>query len=321
MKLSSTLLLVCFLLLACNGKQENNYNNEASQTEYTGPIIDMHIHAFGSEVPIYGFEHPKTLRGESFQGVATPEEQKRETIKRFKKYNIVKAVVTDGYEWQLELPETILIGVGQVPIDQLRKQHEEGKLDLVAELAPFYYGVNANDPSMMPYFELAEEFGIPVGFHLFPGGPNGGLYSGLDALKGMRAQNANPLQIEDALVNYPNTKVYLMHGGWPYIEDLKALMYVHPQLYVDISVINWILPEKEFHNYLKALIDSGFGDRIMYGTDQMVWPETIDIGIASVNNAPLTIQQKEDIFYNNAARFLGLSEEEIKKHRNQKRAE
>ena len=49
----------------------------------------------------------------------------------------------------------------------------------------------------------------------------------------------------------------------------------------------------------------------MFGSDQMVWPDVISVGVASVNNAEfLTLDQKEDIFYDNAARFLGLSDGE-----------
>ena len=41
----------------------------------------------------------------------------------------------------------------------------------------------------------------------------------------------------------------------------------------------------------------------------------IEIAIATIENAPfLSEEQKRDIFYNNAARFLRLSEEEITRH-------
>jgi len=44
----------------------------------------------------------------------------------------------------------------------------------------------------------------------------------------------------------------------------------------------------------------------------MAWPATIGKAIKSVENAPfLTKAQKRDIFYNNAARFLRLSKDEI----------
>lgn len=93
-------------------------------------------------------------------------------------------------------------------------------------------------------------------------------------------------------------------------------MYAHPNLYVDVAVLNWILPQEELNNYLRSLIDAGFGNRIMYGSDQMVWPELIEVGINAINAADfLSLEMKEDIFYDNAAEFLGLAPEEIEKHK------
>jgi predicted TIM-barrel fold metal-dependent hydrolase len=54
----------------------------------------------------------------------------------------------------------------------------------------------------------------------------------------------------------------------------------------------------------------------MFGSDQMVWPELIKPAIRSIEQAPfLTAKQKRDIFYNNAARFLRLTEKEKTEHR------
>lgn len=320
MKLQFILLFLPLLLLGCNQNHENRESIEKPLNFYQGPIIDMHVHAFSMETAGMFFgeanQHPRTLRGQTFQGVSTPEEQMKETLKKFQENNIVKAMVSGGELWYDNAPEIILIGGGLKPIDELKKQFDEEKLHVIGELAPFYQGILADDPSVVPYFDLAQELGIPVGFHILPGGPNGGLYLNQEMLQGIRAYNANPLQIEDVLVSHPDVKVYIMHGGWPYVEDMKALMYAHPQVYIDVAVINWILPKKEFHSYLNEMIQAGFGNRIMYGSDQMVWPETIDIGIDAINSAPfLNMQQKEDIFYNNAARFLELSEEEITKHK------
>ena len=154
-----------------------------------------------------------------------------------------------------------------------------------------------------------------MGFHIMPGGPPGGLYH--LGMSEIRVKNANPKQLEDVLVAHPNLKVYVMHGGWPYLEDMKAMLYMHPQLYLDVAAIDWVLPKAEFHNFIKGLVDSGFGNRIMFGTDQMVWPETIDIAVDAINSAEfLTLEQKEDIFYDNAAEFLGLSQTQIDNHKN-----
>jgi predicted TIM-barrel fold metal-dependent hydrolase len=260
--------------------------------------------------------HPPTLRGETYQGVESAQDQREKTIEKLRKHNVVKAIVTDGMSWHDQYPGLVLVSSARGSASDLKEQYEEGNIQVIAEMAPFYGGVLADDESMLPYFDMAESLGIPVGFHVFPGGPNYGIHLMPEMLGGMRVYNASPLQLEDVLIKFPNLKLYVMHGGWPYVEDMKALMYAHPNIYVDIAVVNWILPQSEFEAYLNSLITSGFGDRIMYGTDQMVWPETIDIGIESVHSADfLTLEQKEDIFYDNAARFLGLSEDEIQKHK------
>jgi len=311
------LLVVIFLSVSCNNqtkKKPISFTNK----NYKGPIIDMHIHAFAEGNPMFGMTHPPTLRGETYKGVTSAAKQKEKTLEKFQKHNIVKAMVSNGHLWFEDAPETILIGGADKEIDSLRKQHQEGNLRAIAEIAPFYAGKLADDMSILPYFELAQELGIPIGFHIFPGGPNYGFHIMPKMLGGMRTFNANPLQLENVLVKYPNLKVYIMHGGWPYVEDIKALMYAHPNVYVDVAVVNWILPQEEFNSYIKSLINAGFGNRIMFGSDQMVWTEIIDVAIETVNSADfLTLEQKEDIFYDNAAKFLELTDDEIKKHKSQ----
>ncbi len=289
--------------------------NPLHAESYKGPIIDMHIHAYEAGFPLLGMKHPPTLRDQVFEGVTNPEELKQQVLRRFKKHNIVKAIVTDGELWQKDAPDVILTAGANKTVAELRAQYEAGELDAIAEMAPFYEGIQAQEPSQLPYFSLAEELGIPVGFHILPGGPNYGLHTLPKMLSGMRVHNANPLQLEEVLIKFPKLKLYIMHGGWPYIEDLKALMYMHPNLYVDIAVLNWLLPRSELQAYLTSLIDAGFGNRIMYGSDQMAWPMVIDVGIRTIQEMDvLSVDQKADIFYNNAARFLGLSQNEIRKH-------
>ena len=51
----------------------------------------------------------------------------------------------------------------------------------------------------------------------------------------------------------------------------------------------------------------------MFGTDQMVWPKLMSYSISIIQNADyLTSEQKRDILYNNAARFLRLEPKEVK---------
>ncbi len=160
-----------------------------------------------------------------------------------------------------------------------------------------------NSPSLEPYFALAEELDLPVLIHIAGGGaPN----------PTFRLTAGHPLLLEEVLVRHPRLRIYLEGAGYPFLHDMLALMYQYPQVYADLSVVNWI-PREAFHEYLRALVRAGFGERLMFGTDG--GPTRLPQAVEAIESASfLTDEQKADIFYNNAARFLRLSDEEIARH-------
>ena len=136
-----------------------------------------------------------------------------------------------------------------------------------------------------------------------------------DVLSVSQLNNRARLLLEDVLVKHPKLRINVMHAGYPMLNDTLALLYAHPQVYVDTGVIVYTQPRPAFYRYLQALVDAGFGKRILFGSDQMVWPETIERAIAVIDEAPfLSPEQKRDIFYNNAARFLRLDVATVARH-------
>jgi uncharacterized protein len=195
--------------------------------------------------------------------------------------------------------------------EDLRALHAVGRLQVFAEILNQYGGILPDDPRMTPYWTLAEELDIPVGIHLGPGGP-GEFYFGN---RQYRARNQSALTLEAVLVQHPRLRVYVMHAGYPFLDDLIALLFSHPHVYVEVSMLVNVEPRAGFYRYLQALVDAGYGDRIMFGSDQMVWPGLIEPGIESIERAPfLSAAEKRAILYDNAARFLRLSPAEIARH-------
>ena len=95
--------------------------------------------------------------------------------------------------------------------------------------------------------------------------------------------------------------------GYPYLEETKTILAVYPQVNVDVAAVDWLIPKAEFYNYLHALINAGFEKRIMYGSDEMIWSDALGLSIKNIEDAPfLSETQKQDIFYNNAARFFDI---------------
>lgn len=187
------------------------------------------------------------------------------------------------------------------PIAELRRLHSAGKLAALSEITTQYAGISPDDPRLEPYYALAEEFDIPVGIHLGPG-PPGTIYFATPAY---RVVAGDPLHLKPVLTRHPRLRIYAMHEGWPFSDAMIAMMFAHPQLYVDVGILDYAYPEADFYAYLKRLIDAGMEERIMFGSDNMVWPDAIGIAIERIRRAPfLNEPQKRLILHDNAARFL-----------------
>lgn len=269
-------------------------------------IIDMHLHAQelwagpGGVEPLSGLRAPESA--EAVQEL---------TLQALDELGVVLAITSGerAEEYRAADPQRIwaspVIMDTSVPVDSLRRWFEAGRYQALAEFAPQYSGLPPDASELEPYFALAEELDIPMGIHVGLGGP-GAAYSGSPAY---RMAHSNPLLLEDVLIEHEDLRLYVMHAGWPFLDEMLGLLYAHPQVFVDIGVINWVLPRREFHSYLRRMVEAGFADRIMFGSDQMVWPAALPIAVEAVESATfLSEDQKRDIFCRNAARFLRLSE-------------
>lgn len=301
------------------------------------PVIDMHFHALAHNElgpppsfvcapfenwPIRDPGKPIGDYMKDFSGspdcskrIATPTsdaELMQRNLATLERNNIL-AVTSGSAErvesLRLEAPKRVLSGIAvghRTDVEKLRALYRAGRLQVIGEFAPQYNGIAPTDPRLEPYYALAEELDVPIGIHIGPGPPGAPYFM---APK-YRMALSNPLLLEDVLLKHPKMRLYVMHAGWPMGDAMVALMYAHPQVYVDTAVIGFTQPRAEFYAYLKRLVDAGYGKRIMFGSDQMVWPETVDVSIARINEAPfLSAEQKRDILYNNAARFLRLAKD------------
>ncbi|MGZ8413291.1 MAG: amidohydrolase family protein [Gemmatirosa sp.] len=304
------------------------------------PIIDMHLHAhaladYGGGMPVCTNVGPLEFPGvdprepitfarelatcaKPVPPAASDSALLAESIAMLRRHNIVRAVATGTLErvsaWRAAAPDrivpaTFFDGEGKRTPAEFRRLFTEGRFAVFAEVGPQYDGRRVDDAVYEPFFALAEELDIPVGVHLGEG-PVGGPH--VMGGSPYRARLTSALQLEEVLIRHPKLRVYVMHFGSPLVDETIALLFSHPQVYVDIAQNNWGAPRPHFYAQLERLVDAGFAKRILWGSDQMIWPETIRIAIETIEQAPfLSAAQKRDIFYNNAARFLRLSPEEI----------
>lgn len=198
-----------------------------------------------------------------------------------------------------------------LPLAEMRRLHASGAFRVLAEVTNQYAGIAPDDARLEPMWAMAEELDIPVGIHI-GGAEPGTPYTGSPAF---RARLQSALTLEEVLVRHPKLRVYIMHAGYPMVDDLLALLFTHPQVYVEPSMAINVETRAAFYRFLRPIVEAGYGDRVMFGSDQIIWPALIEVAIRSIEEAPfLSADQKRDIFYNNAARFLRLSDAEIAAH-------
>jgi len=302
------------------------------------PIIDMHLHAhtladYGGGAKVCVNTEPMEFPGvdprapitieavmkcaHPVSNAASDDAVMRQSLAALERRNIhavTSGLLIDVEKWRAAAPARVtpaisfLTDTPRTP-DELRALHTAGRFAVFAEVGAQYRGISLDSADLEPYFALAEELDIPVGVHLGEG-PPGGVHVGGNP--DYRVSLGHPLQLEPVLIRHPKLRLYVMHYGSPFVEEMIALLYSHPQVFVDVAQNDWGFPRAHFYSQLKRLVDAGFGKRILFGSDQMIWPGTIDIAIDTIEQAPfLSAAQKRDILFENAARFLRLSPEEI----------
>jgi hypothetical protein len=320
MKFNVKVLLACFLVLP-------TMVADAQEADRL-PIIDIHVHAlpvspdFSMPVcPWFLSNMPGSSPGQAppsftnldcvrpLQPASSTEDFQAKVLEAAERLNVTMVVSGDDAiirRWHEVAPARVVPSLGmfdtaEMSVERFRELLAGDFYQVMGEIAPQYEGMSPSDMSLDAYFGVAEELGIPVGIHMGTGG-NGMANITQPAY---RASMGRPFLLEDLLARHPNLKIWVMHAGYPMIDEMIALMGAHAYVYVDLAGFIWSYPLAEIHMYLRRLVQAGFGKRIMYGTDLMLWPELLETSIGVIENANyLSAEQKRDIFFNNAIRFF-----------------
>ncbi len=278
--------------------------------------IDVHLHAMNPEnfsVPAsanFG-AHRKTYGTNE----RDPEAVLRRTLAEMDKNHVSKGVISGDDDvvakWVERYPNRFLPSYSHrcdgkpETVSKFEAEWKAGKWKAIGELGPPYGGHPLNDPACFPLFEIAQRYDIPVFFHTGLGGPNP--QEGF-APK-FRISLSDPLLLEDVAIRFPKLKIVIMHMGWPFYDHALYMHFTYQNVYLDTGIVDWILGKKLFNRMLEEAVATVGSDRILFGTDQMVWPQMITPAVESIRDAPfLSDQDKRNILGENARRLLKIAD-------------
>jgi hypothetical protein len=146
----------------------------------------------------------------------------------------------------------------------------------------------ADDRRLYPIYAHCEDVGVPV--IMMVGGTAGPDLSYSD-----------PIRTDRVLADFPQLKVVVAHGGWPWVNEILHIAFRRPNLYLSPDMYFSRMPGWE--EYVKAA-DSFLADRMLYASsfpfcpvkDYKTWFERL----------PIKPENLAKVMGGNACRLLGL---------------
>jgi uncharacterized protein len=159
-------------------------------------------------------------------------------------------------------------------------------------------GYSPSERSLFPYYELCQQYGVPVLTHL---GPTASCLS---------FKHTRPEDVDDAAHAFPGVNFILGHAAVVWYEEASMLAEYRPNIYLDLSGFQTEVRRKNFDHILGRHKQRGILRKLVFGTD---WPihrffGTQQSWIAemrkTVDKGLLTPQELDRILYGNAGELL-----------------
>lgn len=168
-----------------------------------------------------------------------------------------------------------------------------------ATITPFWHGASCSDEVWEPVLRTAQRLGVPVWIHT-----------------SMHWRREVPLEIEhprhtDLIAGrYPDLRIACGHGGWPWMTEMVAVAWRHPNVVVDVSAFR---PRNVFRagSGWEPLVhhgQRGLSDSVVYGSTWGLLGMTPAAAVAEAAEVPWPDAVKDKWLSGNAARFLGLED-------------
>ena len=122
-----------------------------------------------------------------------------------------------------------------------------------AHVHPFGFGIPLNSREWWPFYTKAAELGVPVVFQ-----------TGHSA-EFMPSACGQPILLDDIAIWFPELKLVGAHTGWPWVEELIAMAWKHPNVFIATSGHAPKYWDEKLVRFLNAR-NRGIG-KVMWGTD------------------------------------------------------
>ena len=159
-----------------------------------------------------------------------------------------------------------------------------------AHVHPFGFGIPLNSREWWPFFTKAAELDVPVVFQ-----------TGHSA-EFMPSACGKPILLDDIAIWFPELRLVGAHTGWPWVEELIAMAWKHPNVYIATSGHAPKYWDPKLVRFLNAR-NRGIG-KVMWGTD---YPLILhEESLAQIADLDLKPEALAALLHDTAASVFGL---------------
>jgi predicted TIM-barrel fold metal-dependent hydrolase len=156
----------------------------------------------------------------------------------------------------------------------------------------------ASDRRYYPLYTKAAELGIPVR-----------IYSSMNYANDRPYDLGHPRNLDQVAMDFPELKIIGGLGGWPWVNEMVALVRRHPNLHMDTSAHRgrYLGQPGSGWEMLMQLGNTLIQDKVLVGLSAGLVGQPYETLIQEYLVLPLKDSVKEKWLYGNAARVFGLA--------------
>jgi uncharacterized protein len=158
--------------------------------------------------------------------------------------------------------------------------------------------IPASDRRYYPLYTKAAELGIPVR-----------IYSSMNYANDRPYDLGHPRHLDQVAMDFPELKIIGGLGGWPWVNEMVALVRRHPNLHVDTSAhrAKYLGQPGSGWEMLIQFGNTLIQDKVLVGISAGLVGQPYEMLIEEYLGLPLKDTVKEKWLYGNAARVFGLA--------------
>ena len=169
-------------------------------------------------------------------------------------------------------------------------------------LRPFMTGLPADDKRYYPFYEACVGLGVPVSIH-----------ASANWTRSRPSDLGHPRHFDVVACDFPELRLILSHGGYPWVLEACLLAWKHPHVYLELAAHRpryFTAPGAGWEALLRYG-QSTIQDKILYGTGAFLIARPPGELVQEMKGLPIRPEVLEKWLWRNAARLLGIAESEI----------